>query len=97
MWQDIQKIIDSLHIKNHIDEQCKEMYSPKKLKEDHPDYNTMVCEQTFAWMSRYKKIVCSMPKVHHHFYLHRMVKRRNSYVSFCYSNGCRPLSPSIKK
>ena len=65
-----------------MDRKCKELYNPEKLKEEHPGYNTMVCEQTFAWLSRYKKILNSMPKIHHHFYLHRMVKRRNNYINY---------------
>lgn len=95
IWKDINKIIDSLHIKNHVDTKCKEKYSPEDIKKQHPTYNTMVCEQTFAWLSRYKKIVSAMPKVHHHFYIHRMVKKRNEYISYCYNNGRRPIH-SIK-
>ena len=34
-----------------------------------------------------------MPKTHHHFYLHRMVRRRNSYIEQCYANGRRPVLP----
>ena len=52
LWFDVKKIIDSLHISNHKDQACKEMYSPAKIKEDHPNFNTMCCEQTFAWLSR---------------------------------------------
>ncbi len=97
IWRDINKIIDTLHIKNHVDKRCQEKYSPDSLKTENPDYNTMVCEQTFSWLSRYKRIVCAMPKVHHHFYLHRMIKRRNSYISFCYNNGRRPIHASKHK
>ena len=93
IWLDIKKIIDSLHIHNHKDTQCHQRYNPDQLKETNPYYNTMSCEQTFAWFSRYKKILGAMGKVHHHFYLHRMVKRRNSYISYCYSNGRRPIQP----
>ena len=85
------KIIDSLHIKNHVDENCKKLYNPDKLKEEHPTFNTMSCEQTFVWLSRYKKILCSIPKVHHHLYLHRMVKHWNSYIPYCYKNGKHPI------
>jgi hypothetical protein len=85
IWLDIKKIIDSLHIHNHKDAQCHVRYNPDQLKETNPHYNTMSCEQTFAWISRYKKILRAMGKVHHHFYLHRIVKRRNAYISFCYS------------
>ena len=83
LWKDVLKIIDSLHIANHKDTQCKELYNPEKLKSEHPEMNTMCCEQTFAWLSRYKRILSSMPKTHHHFYLHRMMtlRRRNTYSS----------------
>ena len=47
----------------------------------------MSCEQMFAWLSQYKKILAAMSKIHHHFYLHRMVKRRNTYISHCYKVG----------
>ena len=56
----------------------------------------MCCEQTFAWISCYKEILNSTPKIHHHFYLHRMVKRRNDYISFCYRVGKRPVQPTTK-
>lgn len=95
IWQDINKIIDDLHIKNHRDPTCHELYSPEQLKAENPHYNSMSCEQTFAWLSRHKKIMCAMQKCHFHFYLHRMVKRRNNYISHCYSNGRRPLSPKV--
>ncbi|XP_065885988.1 uncharacterized protein [Dysidea avara] len=91
IWKDINKIIDSLHINNHCDPRCKTLYDPQPIKEKNPSFNTMACEQTFAWMSRFKKIVCSMPKTHHHFYIHRMVKRRNAYISYCYLHGRRPI------
>ena len=78
LWADVQKIIDSLHIGNHKDKRCQELYNPEIFK--NPEMNTMSCEQTFAWLSRYKRILSSMPKRHHHFYLHRMVRRRNAYI-----------------
>ena len=93
IWLDITKIIDSLHIKNHRDKRCHELYHPDKIKETHPDVNTMCCEQTFAWLGRYKKIVVGMGKQHHHFYLHRMIKRRNKYIEFCYLHDRRPIQP----
>lgn len=79
---------------------CKlyiQVYNPKKLKEAHPEYNTMTCEQTFSWLSRFKKILTAMPKIHHHFYLHQMVKRRNKYISYCYIMGKRPVQPTVKE
>ena len=94
IWMDVNKIIDGLHIKNHRDERSKEKYNPDRLEGEN--FNTMSCEQTFAWLSRYKKILCAMPKTHYHFYLHRMVKRRNKYISFCYVIGRRPTQPKVK-
>ena len=96
MWLDITKIIDSLHIANHKDRRCRETYSPQQLKKDHPHMNTMCCEQTFAWLSRYKRILSSMLKTHHHFYLCRIVKRRNTYIERCYMQGRRPVVPNVK-
>ena len=84
-------MIDSLHLRNHVDPSCKEQYSSAHIKEKNPFYNTMVCEQTFAWLSRYKRIIGSMPKIHFLFFLHRMIKHRNDYISMCYKNGRRPL------
>ena len=50
-----------------------EVYSPESVKLNQPDYNTMAAEQTFVWLSRFKKILAAMGKTHHLFYLHRMV------------------------
>ncbi len=36
-------------------------------------------------------ILSAMPKTHHHYYLHRVVMRRNRYISWCYSQGRRPI------
>ena len=96
LWLDIKKIIDTLHTRNHKDRRCHQLYNPDELKQQNPTFNTMSCEQTFAWISRFKKILAAMQKTHHHFYLHRMVKRRNKYISFCYRNGRRPVQPKVK-
>ncbi len=95
IWTDITKVIDELHIHNHRDTRC-EKYSMDKIKIDNPNYNTMACEQTFAWLSRYMKIMCAMKKTHFHFFTHRMVKRRNTYISYCYTHNRRPLQPRFK-
>ena len=29
MWLDVKKIIDTLHIQNHKDKRCRELYSPE--------------------------------------------------------------------
>ena len=82
-WMSIRKIIDSLHIRNHKDKTCQEKYDPHILKEEIPNGNTMAAEQTFVWLSRFKKILCAMRKAHHLFYLHRIVKHRNNYTVKC--------------
>ena len=46
--------IDSLHIVNHKQELCHQIYNPELLKSELPDANTMIAEQTFTWLSRYK-------------------------------------------
>ena len=95
IWLDVMKIIDELHIKNHVDPRCQQ-YHPNTVSETIPDMNTMACEQTFAWVSCYKKILSAMPKTHHHFYPHRMVQRRNKYLSLCYALGRKPVQPRVR-
>ena len=87
IWQSVSKIIDVFHFNNHIREDCKIKYNPRLLKEVHPNFNTQVCEQTFSWLGKYSRILMSIPKTHNHFYLHRLVRRRNNYNSRCYCNG----------
>ena len=93
MWLKITKITDSLHIRNHKDLRCLSRYDPKVIKETHPKLNTMAAEQTFVWASRFKKIVCSMGKTHHMFFIHRMVLERNQYNDRCRKTGREPLLP----
>lgn len=95
-WLSIRKVIDSLHIRNHKDKLCQQKYNPATLKEELPEGNTMAAEQTFVWLFRFKKILCAMPKVHHPFYLHRLVKRRNQYSVLCYKNNQKPLLPKAR-
>ena len=97
MWLDVKKIIDSLHMKNHKDKRCKELYSPEGVKKENAAFNTMCCEQTFTWLGRYKKILAAMGKCHHHFFLHRVVKKRNEYITHCYNNGRRPVMPQANR
>lgn len=65
------------------------MYNPEKIQEMHPDIkiNTMCGEQTFVWLSRFKKPLCAMDKESHHFALHRLVTRRNKYTTWKNSIG----------
>ena len=97
MWLGVKKVIDVFHFPNHISPHCKELFSPKKLKELNPNFNTQAGEQTFAWIGRFKHIVCAMNKTHHLFFLHRMVLRRNLYTSKCYKHGRKPVLPKSKR
>ena len=91
------KIIDKFHHKNHVDPACRVKYSPDAVKAANPDYNhTEAGEQTFIWAARFKHILCSMNKVHHLFYLHRMVRRTNLYTEKCYKLGRKPILPHSK-
>lgn len=96
IWGSVQKIIDTFHLPNHKQAKCHETYNPDKMKAFAPHYNTQSCEQTFAWLGRFKRIVTSMPKRHNHFFLHRLVKRRNAYTSACYRKGKKTLLPNSK-
>ena len=60
--------------------ECSILYPPSKVSKDYPDANLMTCEELFAWLGRFKKILNSMTKNHCHFFLHRMVLRRNKLV-----------------
>ena len=65
IWVEVNKIIDDLHIKYHKDPRVQ-YRAPEEIG------NTMACEQTFAWLSWYKKILSAMPKTHHfHLYIIR--------------------------
>lgn len=96
LWQSVSKIIDSFHLRNHKKEECKVRFNPITLKEAHPNFNTQSCEQTFSWLSRFHRILSSIPKRHNHFFLHRLVKRRNKYNIYCYSSGKKPVLPNVK-
>ena len=96
MWQDIQKVIDPLHISNHKQKKCEELYNPAKVREAFPDANLMTCEQTFAWLGRFKKVLNSTNKTHYHFLMHRLILCRNRYTEHCYKENRRPLLPSAK-
>ena len=93
LWLNLNKVIDVFHFANHVSPECREKFSPAKLKKEHPDYNTQAGEQTFVWIHRFSHILCSMNRTHHLFYLHRMVLRRNKYTSQCYLKGKKPILP----
>jgi hypothetical protein len=83
-WNKITKVIDSVHLGNHRREECNQDYHPKKVKEILPDANLMICEETYAWAGRFKKILNSFPKTKFHFMLHHLTKMRNKYTEHCY-------------
>jgi hypothetical protein len=41
-WKLISKVIDRLHLRNHVDTKCKELYNPNQKVP--PTFNTMACE-----------------------------------------------------
>lgn len=95
MWKRVGKVIDRLHLKNHVDPKCKRLYNPDdKLPQE---FNTMACEQTFVWASRFKKVMCAMPHIHQFFFLHRIVKYRNKYTEKCHINSKIPILPKLAK
>ena len=62
LWLKIIKIIDTFHLPNHVSEECKAKFSPDRIKEKYPHFNTQVGEQTFTWLHRFRHILCAMPK-----------------------------------
>ena len=100
MWQKVKKMIDALHIRNHTELSCHTDLHPDNMSDMYPALqntrNTQAAEQTFVWLGRYKKIICSMFKTHHLFFLHRMVKRRNRYTAKCYRSCRKPVLPGAK-
>ena len=95
IWESVDKIIDKFHFNNHVSPECKEKFSPEKIKQENKYSNTEAGEQTFVWVSRFRHILCAMNKTHHLFYLHRMVRRRNDYTSKCHKHNRKPILPNI--
>ena len=94
-WKLLSKVIDRLHLRNHVDPKCKLLYNAEdKLPSA---YNTMACEQTFVWASRLKKVICAMPRLHQFFFLHRSVKRRNKYTELCHLHRKTPVLPKLSQ
>ena len=94
MWKNIKKAIDRLHLSNHKRPRCHSDYNADKILPK--EFNTMVCEQVFAWFSRFKRICCAMPKNRQLFFLHRTIIRRNAYTSKCRVAGISPSLPVVK-
>ena len=96
LWAKINKVVDPLHIVNHKRESCKVLYDPDRVKQALPDSNLMTCEETFSWMSRYQKILNSLPKNQFNFVLHRLFVYRNQYTINMYKERRMPILPSSK-
>ena len=62
-----------------------------------PNGNTMIAEETFAWLSRYKKILNVLPKERFEFMLHRLIIHRNKYTEYCDKVKKYPRLPTLKK
>ena len=94
-WKLISKAIDRLHLRNHVDPKCRILYDPDdKLP---ATFNTMACEQTFIWASRFKRIMCTMPHIHQLFFLYRLVEHRINYTEKCHRNCKVPVLPKVGK
>ena len=95
MFKLLNKVIDFFHLKNHKRRLCRKKYNPEKIYSMYPDLknksNTQSCEQTFSFLSRFKKILNSMTKTHHLFMLHRICLRRNRYLEAAYKRGRQPI------
>ena len=94
-WKLIGKVIDRLHLRNHVDPRCKQMYNADDRVPK--GFNTMACEQTFIWASRFKKVMCARPHIHQFFFLHRLVKYRNKYTEKCHKLRKTPVLPKTGK
>ena len=53
IWHNVDKIVDSFHVKNHVSAKCREQFSPARIKAENPNYNTQAGEQTFVWVGRF--------------------------------------------
>ena len=94
----INKGVDGLHIKNHVRHSCRNEY-PKVIQDLRNKFsspNTEAAEQTFLWLGKFKKIINSMDKRKHHFFLHCLVKERNKYTQYCLENRKKIVLPKIQ-
>ena len=85
-------------LENHVREKCRKDYPIiiNELRSTFLHPNTEAAEQTFVWLGKFKKILNSMTKLKHHFFLHCLVKERNRYTEWCYKNNMKPKLPQVK-
>ncbi len=99
MWPKINKIIDGLHLQNHKQASCHELYNPNRFTEMHPHAtkaNTMAAEQFFSWLSKHVKQLNAIGKLNQQFFLHCIIQRRNDYVMECLQHGETPESVELR-
>ena len=83
MWEPVNKCIDGFHLRNHVDPTCRLLYSPSRITEVNPELksaNTEEAEEAFAWLKKLQYNTYSMPKLHHLFFIHRLLKTRNLHL-----------------
>ena len=93
-WMNVDKVIDIFHFGNHVSPQCKERFSPAKLKEENPDFNTQAGEQTFVWVSRFQHILCSCQKIITYF-ICTVWYWEETYTAKCYKRNKKPVLPKV--
>ena len=83
MWLRVSKIIDGLHVANHKNGACRRDYGPDHFSQRFGEQfakNTMVAEQTFSWLGKFRKQANSMTKENQIFFFHRLIVLRNRYI-----------------
>lgn len=69
-------VVDKLHFRNHVDKWCKENCNPYD-RIDLEGVDTEICEQTFAWFSKYGKITRHMNQHRFLFYILNLCDLKN--------------------
>ena len=91
VFNGINEGVDALHIKNHV----RNIYIYPKVIEklrstfDHP--NTEAAEQTFVWLECFTRVLNSMNRRKHHFFLCLFLKHKFLIYVFILFN-CWPLT-----
>jgi hypothetical protein len=69
-------VIDRLHLKNHVDPECHKNFDANNYDELF-NINTVVCEQTNFWMSRFKYIMKHMNFHRFNFFMYIILNKYN--------------------
>ncbi|KXJ06830.1 uncharacterized protein LOC114576501 [Exaiptasia diaphana] len=64
--RDIEIVVDKMHMRGHVDPWCKKHCDSRKI-EELAEVDTEVCEQSFSWLSLYKKMTRKMNQEHFMF------------------------------